>query len=168
MPKIIENLRVRLMEEAKKQIVELGYASMTMRSIAKGCGVGIGTVYNYFPSKDALLAAYLLEDWNGCIAAIRKAAAAEASVDPVLQCIHTQLLGFIRRHYRIIQDARGATAASASSVQFHKLLRSQLAESLRKYCSDDFLAEFLAEAMLIWSVEGKEFEEIYGILRKLL
>ena len=168
MPKIIENLRVRLMEEAKKQIVELGYASMTMRSIAKGCGVGIGTVYNYFPSKDALLAAYLLEDWNGCIAAIRKTVAAEASVDPVLQCIHTQLLGFIRRHYRIVQDTRGATAASVSSVQFHRLLRSQLAEPLRKFCTDDFLAEFLAEAMLDWTVAGKEFEEIYGILRKLL
>ena len=168
MPKIIENLRARLMEEAKKQLVELGYASMTMRSIAKGCGVGIGTVYNYFPSKDALLAAYLLEDWNGCIAAVREIGAAEASVVPVLQCIHAQLLGFIRRHYRIVQDTRGATAASASSVQFHKLLRSQLAESLRKYCSDDFLAEFLSEAMLIWTVEGKEFEEIYGILRKLL
>ena len=65
MPKIIENLRVRLMEEAKRQIAESGYAFMTMRSVAKGCGVGIGTVYNYFASKNALLAAYLLEDWNG-------------------------------------------------------------------------------------------------------
>ena len=168
MPKIIENLRARLMEEAKRQIAESGYAYMTMRSVAKGCGVGIGTVYNYFPSKDALLAAYLLEDWNGCICVIRESGAAEASALPVMQCIHTQLLGFIRRHYRIVQDTRGATAASVSSVQFHRLLRSQLAEPLRKFCADDFLAKFLAEAMLDWTVAGKEFEEIYGILRKLL
>ena len=168
MPKIIENLRARLMEEAKRQIAESGYAFMTMRSVAKGCGVGIGTVYNYFPSKDALLAAYLLEDWNGCICVIRESGAAEASALPVMQCIHTQLLEFTQRNYRIIQDETAATAASASSVHFHKLLRSQLAEPLRKFCADDFLAKFLAEAMLDWTVAGKEFEEIYRILQKLL
>ena len=168
MPKIIENLRARLMKEARKQIVESGYTSMTMRSVAKACGVGIGTVYNYFPSKDALLAAYLLEDWNGCVAAIQESGATEVSALPVLLCIHTQLLEFTQRHYRIIQDETAATAASASSVHFHKLLRSQLAEPLRKFCDNSFLAEFLAEAMLDWTVAGKDFEEIYGILRKLL
>ena len=55
MPKIIENLESKLLEEAKRQIQESGYGAMTIRSVAKGCGVGVGTVYNYFPSKEALL-----------------------------------------------------------------------------------------------------------------
>ncbi len=48
MPKIIENLRERLLAEAKRQVMESGYANTTVRSIAKACGVGTGTVYNYF------------------------------------------------------------------------------------------------------------------------
>ena len=48
MPKIIENLENRLIREAEKQIAESGYAAMTIRSVAKACGVGVGTVYNYF------------------------------------------------------------------------------------------------------------------------
>lgn len=60
MPKIIENLKDRLLQEAQRQMDQCGYGALTIRGIAKGCGVGVGTVYNYFPSKDALLATYLL------------------------------------------------------------------------------------------------------------
>ena len=63
MPKIIENLPQRLLEEARKQCEELGYSAMTIRSVAKGCGVGVGTVYNYYPSKDALIAEVVRTDW---------------------------------------------------------------------------------------------------------
>ena len=56
MPKIIENLREQLLSEAKKQVKERGYAATTVRSVAKACGLGTGTVYNYFKSKDMLIA----------------------------------------------------------------------------------------------------------------
>ena len=46
MPKIIENLPERLAEEARGQIEESGYAAMTIRSVAKGCGVGVGICRN--------------------------------------------------------------------------------------------------------------------------
>ena len=50
MPKIIINLEKRLLEEARQQIERNGYSGMTMRSVAQGCGIGVGTVYNYFAS----------------------------------------------------------------------------------------------------------------------
>ena len=51
MPKIIENIREKLLEEARRQVMEEGYEAMTIRSVAGACGVGVGTVYNYFSSK---------------------------------------------------------------------------------------------------------------------
>ena len=71
MPRIIENLKDRLIAETQKQIEENGYGALTIRSVAKACGVGIGTVYNYFQSKEELIAKHLLDDWKQCIAAIR-------------------------------------------------------------------------------------------------
>lgn len=39
MPKVIEKLKEQLLSEAKRQVFELGYSQMTMRSIANACAV---------------------------------------------------------------------------------------------------------------------------------
>ena len=63
MPKIIINAREEILKEAKRQLLENGYSATTIRSVAKATGIATGTVYNYFPSKDMLLASFMMEDW---------------------------------------------------------------------------------------------------------
>ena len=167
MPKIIENLKHRLISEAEQQIAQNGYGAVTIRSIAKGCGVGVGTVYNYFPSKEALIATYLLEDWNDCIDAIKTAADSAESSRPVLLCIYEQLIDFSCRHNAIFRDDAAAAGFTSSFNQYHGLLRNQLAKPLRKFCESDFVAEFIAESLLTWSMAGKSFHEIYSIIEKI-
>jgi AcrR family transcriptional regulator len=167
MPKIIENLQSRLMEEVRRQIEEGGYSAMTIRSVAQKCGVGVGTVYNYYPSKDALLAAYLLSDWSQCVFAINAVSTYSDTPTPVLKCIYDQLCGFARRHAAIFRDDAAASAFAGSFSRYHGLLRSQLASPLRKFCESDFMSEFIAEALLSWTMAGKDFQEIYGMIHKL-
>ena len=167
MPKIIKDLENKLIAEAQKQIEEAGYGNMTIRSIAKACGVGVGTVYNYFPSKEALIATYLLADWKNCIAAIQAVSIYSDTPRPVILCMYDQLGSFAGRHTAIFRDEAAAAGFTGSFSQYHDLLRSQLASPLRKFCSDDFSALFIAESLLTWSMAGKSFDEIYEILKKL-
>ena len=167
MPKIIENLPQRLLEEARRQVQEAGYSALTIRSVAKACGVGVGTVYNYYSSKDNLVAAFMLEDWNACIRTIH-ASANSSDPKPVLQTIHSSLLAFISLHQAIFQDGAAAAGFSGSFSQYHGMLRSQLALPLKKYCADDFTPEFIAESLLTWTVSGKPFDEICRLVMKLL
>ena len=167
MPKIIQNLESRLIEEAKKQIEETGYSAMTIRSVAKSCGVGVGTVYNYFSSKDELLATYMLEDWNRCITAINAVGTYSDNPAPVMRCIYDQLCQYALRHQAILRDDAAAAAFAGSFSRYHGLLRSQLAQPLRKFCDSDFASEFIAESLLTWTMAGKSFEEIYGMIGKL-
>ncbi len=166
MPKIIENLESRLLEEAKKQIEEAGYGAMTIRSVAKSCGVGVGTVYNYFSSKEELIATLLLGDWNRCVTAINTVSTYSDSPRPVVLCIYDQLISFARRNAAIFRDEAAAAGFAGSFSKYHCMLRTQLAQPLRKFCGDDFTAEFLAEAMLTWTMAGKPFEDLYSILAK--
>ena len=167
MPKIIKDLESKLIEEANRQIKEVGYGATTIRSIAKACGVGIGTVYNYFSSKEDLLATYMLEDWKNCITAINAVSLYSTEPAPVMQCIYDQLLTFAQRHASVFKDEAAATAFAGSYSRYHTLLRSQLAQPLQKFCENDYTSLFIAESLLTWSMEGRAFDEIYGIIQKL-
>ena len=168
MPKIIQHLEERLVEEARRQAETGGYTAMTIRSVAKNCGVGVGTVYNYFPSKDALAVAFLLRDWKACIRAIHQAEQQAQSCDEVLLELWTQLRGFLERYQKIFGDAGAAAVFMKSVGTYHGLLRSQLAEPLRRFCPDAFTAEFAAEAMLTWTINGRSYEELLPLMRKLM
>ena len=140
---------------------------MTIRSVAKACGVGVGTVYSYFSSKEDLVATHLLEDWNRCITAIRAVSAYSDSPRPVALCIYDQLMSFSQRHATIFRDKDAAASFAASFGKYHTLLRNQLAEPFGKFCADGFTPEFIAEALLTWTMVGKPFDEIYGMMEKL-
>ena len=167
MPKIIENLENRLLEEAKRQLEAGGYSAVTVRSVAAACGVGVGTVYNYFPSKEALVATYLLEDWKQCIARINGVSGAAEDPLPVLRCIYDELIAYAKKHRTVFQDEAASASFAGSFSRYHGMLREQLAASILKFCDESFAGEFVAEAMLTWTMAGKSFQEISGILGKL-
>ena len=173
MPKIIENIRERLLEEAKRQVNESGYSSMTIRSVATACGVGTGTVYNYFPSKDMLVASFMLEDWMLCMEAIEKGAKEVEYVKDALYCMHQELLSYKEKYKNLFEDENAEDSYTASSSQRHHLLCTQLAEPLETWtCKQDkvdasFLAQFIAENMLTLTMAGKDFELIASVLLQL-
>jgi AcrR family transcriptional regulator len=182
MPKIIENIRENLLAEARRQVMEQGYAAMTIRSVAKACGVGVGTVYNYFPSKDMLVASFMLEDWQQCLQRIKAGcysrdtdeSSAGLSVyeaaDHALRCIYDELKTFMEQHVTLFQDESAGVSFNTSLPQRHGQLRSQIAEPLLSVCAEQdkaepgFLAEFVAESMLTWTLSGRKYEEISSIL----
>ena len=168
MPKIIENLPQRLAEEARRQIAESDYGAMTVRSVAKGCGVGVGTVYNYYPSKEALVAAFMLSDWKNCMEPVRRCGDSSADAEEVLHAVYDGLQKFLQLHDKIFRDKAAGISFSGSGSRYHGMLRSQLAQPVRRFCRDDFTADFIAEALLTWSVEGTAFDELKILLLRLI
>ncbi len=167
MPKIIENLPERLLLEAQRQVQENGYSAMTIRSVATACHVGVGTVYNYYPSKDALVAAFMLEDWLNCLDSICTSAQTAAHREDVLLAIYNSLTGFTKRHEALFRDAAAAASFGGAHSKYHALLRAQLATPLARFCQDGFTAEFIAESMLTWAVAGKPFDALHSILQHI-
>ena len=56
MPKIVDRdqYRKELLMKSFDLFAQKGYSSLTMRQLAQGLGVSTGTLYHYFPSKEAL------------------------------------------------------------------------------------------------------------------
>ncbi|MBQ8321164.1 MAG: TetR/AcrR family transcriptional regulator [Clostridia bacterium] len=172
MPKIIENLREKLLAEARRQTNTLGYGKTTIRSIAVACGVGVGTVYNYFDSKDVLIAAYMLEDWNESMSEMRKKSSLDAKTQIFL--IYDTLLRFIDEHRALFCDKDATKAFALSFADKHKILRLQIAEQIIPLCeragvkNKDFTATVIAEIILTFTSSGVSFNDIYEAVSKLL
>ena len=167
MPKMIENLRERLMEEARRQTAQVGYSAMTIRSVAAACGVSVGTVYNYFPSKDALMASFMLEDWKNGLEAIHRCAQTSGNWQAVLHCMYDQLTIFLQMHSGVFCDQEAASHFGKTMGDYHGVLREQLAKPLRSLCNDDFTADFVAEAMLTWTIQQEPFDRLLSVFQKL-
>lgn len=173
MPKIIENLREKLLEEAKHQVMEQGYSTMTIRSVASACGVGVGTVYNYFPSKDMLVASFMLADWMESLAVIEAGCTVEKGAEAAIRCIFEELQRFMAKYAPLFSDKNAEASSSSSLHQRHGILRGQIAKPLLPLCElqnkaeATFLAEFIAESLLAWSQTERSFEDISSILLQL-
>lgn len=56
--------REELLKQAKEIIDEKGSQNLNMRELSKKCGIAIGSVYNYFPSKSDLVFALVEDFWK--------------------------------------------------------------------------------------------------------
>lgn len=168
MPKIIENVREQLLAEAKRQISDKGYAKTTIRSVAAACSLGIGTVYNYFPSKDMLIASFMTEDWKTCLSVLNT----EGTAEEILRGIYLALCDFSKSHSKLFSDRDAKNVFAAVFSEWHPVLRGQIAEIILPLCKNSenplFLSDFIAESLLSWTMESKSFDEQYNVLKKLL
>ena len=89
------------------------------------------------------------------------------SPECIVRCMFDQLKLYTVRHQALFLDDTAAAVFAESFSRYHTILRRQLAEPLLKYCGSEFAGEFVAEALLTWTMAGIEFDELYGMIRKL-
>ncbi len=170
MSKNTDNLRKILLETAKKQIKENGYKKTTIRSVASECGIAVGTVYNYFESKDMLIAGFVSEEWHKCLKKMQEQSTDEPKA--LLGFIYDTLTKFTKKNKALFADADAAKVFSVSFSTHHGMLRDQLAEIIKPACKakedDEFTAQFIAEALLTWTRAKVPFDRIYALIQKLI
>jgi AcrR family transcriptional regulator len=96
LPKIIENPRQMILEEAKRILYSEGYSKLSMRSISKACGIALGTIYNYYPTKHDLVTGMIMDYWSHNMGRLEEIAAAESPFYEKLDRIFHELSGFIK------------------------------------------------------------------------
>ena len=172
MPKIIENIKEQIIEEAKRQLFENGYSKTTIRSVATACGIGVGTMYNYFSSKDMLISSFMLEDWKNCTLQMKKMDTSNPLI--FLEGLHDYLKVFIDKYSFLFKDKDAASVYSSVFTERHAQLRKVLAEIIMPVCTckdyddPDFMARHIAESLLFWILEDVPFGKQASIFKILL
>ncbi len=171
MPKLIDNLEALILAEARRQISTNGYSATTMRSVAAGCGIAVGTLYNYYPSKEMMTATYMLQDWQQLFAKLSAQLSGTAAPKDALRLVYEGLQAYIASYGSLFRDA-GAIQASAEHLPLrHNQLKSQIAQLLLPFCGckdssrSILLAEFTAENLLSFDSAKYTFDDLWYLLR---
>ena len=53
-----------ILQKSQELVMERGVSAINMRAVAKACGVAVGSIYRYFPSKTALLQCIIEKVWG--------------------------------------------------------------------------------------------------------
>jgi AcrR family transcriptional regulator len=67
-----QNRQRRIVEAAGRLFTTKGYAAVAMEDVAARAGLAVGTIYNYFPSKSALLLSIVRRETESLLARGRK------------------------------------------------------------------------------------------------
>ena len=173
MPKILENVREKILAEAESQVFTLGYSAMTIRSVAKACGIATGTVYNYFPSKEMLVASFMVDDWLKALKGIKDEAEMAESAEGMLRAVWDGVSAFTIEHAAVFADPEAVKGYSGAHGERHMMLVGQICDVMdpyiEKYAKErtPHFSEFIAEALLNWVMSGRDFAEFINITAKL-
>jgi AcrR family transcriptional regulator len=169
-------LRQQLSDTATEMFMARGFDAVRVTEIAEACGVSEKTVYNYFPTKEALI----LDRWDATMAALRTALAepGSAPVEAALRILAGELGGLTswlarqedpvqagRTVVRFGDMLRGTAALRAHQRDMADQLVAMAAEILAARAGlrpDDPEPQIAATALLgLWEVQ-------FGRLRKYL
>lgn len=64
--------RKKILAATVDLVIEKGFKAATMRDIARGAGLGDATIYNYFPTKEAIVYGYYEDKFNDVIEKLKK------------------------------------------------------------------------------------------------
>jgi len=107
-----------LLEATLQVLVRDGYARLTTTRVAARAGVSVGTLYQYFPDKRALVTALKVVYFGLMTGAVQSALVAQAERDPHLRDFE----GIVRAALAALLDVKRANA------QLTRALREPMAE----------------------------------------
>ena len=115
MPKLNPELRKQFLEAARNQVL-VQDRDFTVRQIASDCGVSAGTLYNYFPSKEALIGAVMMEDWMLCRERMAQASEGKEDILEALRAVEAALRSFTDRYRSVFSRYGESIGTTVSSV----------------------------------------------------
>lgn len=171
MPKIINEVYEKVLTCAKRKMFDEGYSSLSLRSVAKECGIAVGTIYNYFENKDTLIATILLEDWKIALVKMEMGCKESNSIHDGLSCIYQAIKDFCMTYEDVWNQFNGPSTSVKSR---HTLLRNQIVERVNVLLTtfgheeDKDMSVIVAECILASATQKEiSMEQFHKMMKRL-
>ena len=130
MPKVIENVQETILQQSRHLLLESGYEAFTMRDAAQRCKIAVGTLYNYFSSKEKLAGSIMLEDWQEALILMQTACAHAQNLWEGMEALYRGVMDFSEPYRGIWAGCVFVGSQNPDYVRRHRKLVRQLADIL--------------------------------------
>jgi AcrR family transcriptional regulator len=167
-----------ILEATVQVLLQLGKERLTTTKVASRAGVSVGTLYQYFPNKSALLQAVLkrhLDEVTEAVERVCKEQRGETLRTMVTALIDAFLEAKMRDAktsvalYSVSSDVDGARVVKQMGVQFTKSVVGMLATAREPLMTDPQLVALMLQGMMVGVsrriLESGEAERQFGVLR---
>ncbi|MCR3757571.1 TetR/AcrR family transcriptional regulator [Clostridium felsineum] len=120
MPRIIEDIKEKLILEGRRTLMEKSYKELSIRNVAKNCGIAIGTFYNYFKTKEEFVGEICKDDWRDALSSLEKLKDSEEPIKEKLRKVYLAMDGFVDKYLSIFYEIlaiEGYKSKSASDIK---------------------------------------------------
>ena len=172
LPKILDQPKEKMTEAAREILLNEGYQALTIRRIASVCNTGVGTVYNYFSSKDSIAAAVMLRDWKSITDELVR------SLDHLNGIDGIEAIFMTVRKFSLIYSkvwAEYDDKGRLFEMPYHGMIVSEIMSYADRFIDEDvkkedpFLERFISETVLRFAADQKsDFSDIRKIINKLI
>ena len=156
--------RRKLLETAEDILLNHPEETISMRRIAKICGISPATIYEHFSGKDELVAAVMIHDWHKCLAKMREDAENAHSFAEGLVSLSHEITLFSVKYSAVWNAARSAETMAVMPGRHEQLIeeiRQYVHQLIERFSNDQALAieRLLAENVLLCAVRKEISEE---------
>jgi AcrR family transcriptional regulator len=175
MPKILTNVKDDICRVTRQMMADDGYENLNIRAVAGKCGIGMGTIYNYFHSKEEIVAEIVVSDWNVILRCMDQANRSGREPMEKLESIFGLLQGFIVGFHGTWVQMSIASGKSSDQERVRCRrhdYRHQLAERIGASIGSErnaFCADLIARLFLSYAPEpGFLFRQIAPAINGVL
>lgn len=173
MPKVIKDLRNNILSVSKDELFNKGYKELNMRNIAKRTNTAVGTIYNYFNSKEMLVASIILEDWYKSTDEIKSVTDRALSIEEGLKGILKAISSFYSLYGSVFQNS-GLPNIKITYPDKYEMLNKGIGEEIIKLMNkfnssyDDFEITFIVSNIFSSVTNNWPLEQTINILNKII
>ncbi len=170
MPKIINASRESIIEVTKKMLDNHDYELINCRDIAKEAGIGVGTLYHFFKSKNDILSAIILEDWLTCISIMNT----ENTLSEGIKVIYVSLYDFSKKYVGFWDYVKSNSTDYVSHLSKHEMLVGKIKEKIVELYNynnaniDNDIIDFLGETIINLSIHVYEYSRVEKIFNRII
>ncbi len=173
MPQAIPELREKLLAAARKRMLHNPPIPFTMRELSKDCGAALGTAYNYFSSREELMATVMLADWHLSVKAMNSAVDKSDNILDAVHGIYDAIHGFYTLYEPTFKSYTKQTNPTQMLKDNHRKVVDQVQIPMDRAVTrfdckfDEHLPMILSEALIYASHEELGLDLVWPIIVKI-